>query len=353
MIVVVLIVYMLLVFPSISVSTDTESQNNVNSDLFKNISSLKIPKNKTIERCVKYYTEDQKTHLSESLMRGKKYFPIIIDEIKTRNLPRELAWIPVIESAFLIEARSNNYAAGIWQLMPFTARSFGLTVDKWVDERLDPWRSTKVAFDALEYFHKKLGCWLLAIAAYNTGEGRIFDAIEQTKSRNFWVLADMKKIPSQTRFYVPAVLAIDYIYRNSEKYSLQFEAINDQSWANITISEHYKIKDLSRCAQTDVETFRSWNPALRKCWTPKTDYGYNIRVPADIIPEFLMNFSHLESITLANLKAYEVKRGDTLYKIAKKFGLDIDLIKQINNMTNNLIYPHDILMIPAISFKSN
>ena len=178
-------------------------------------------------------TDDLKPYISrlvkrekknlESVLQSKRSFVLMIDQkLANRGMPQELRWIPYIESKYNEFSRSKSYA-GLWQLSDETARRFGLRVTDTHDERYDPERSTDAALDTLEYLYEKLDCWLLAMAAYNAGEGRIRDAILQTNTRDFYLLAESETIPEITRNYVFSILALQHIFTHHVNYGIQID----------------------------------------------------------------------------------------------------------------------------------
>ena len=146
-----------------------------------------------------------------ALRRAGPYLPMIREELRRRGLPAELAWLPLLESGFRVDARSPAGAVGLWQLMPETARRFGLRVDRLRDERLDPLRNTRAAADYLAFLAGRFQSWPIVLAAYNAGEGRIGGLLRASGAEDFWALAETGDLPEETRDFVPAVIALSII----------------------------------------------------------------------------------------------------------------------------------------------
>ncbi len=174
-----------------------------------------------VQRRINFYSERGKRDLLRRLDRGEVFIPMIQQKIIDRGLPAELAWIPLLESSY--HARANNLGVnvGLWQLAPSFARQFGLQVKSGRDERFDPEKSTDAALDALEYLYSRFGDWTLAMAAYNAGEFCIADAIERSKTRDFWAIAEKQLIPKTTHFFVSSILAIQHILENPSVFGLE------------------------------------------------------------------------------------------------------------------------------------
>ncbi|GEM_PF-4100594 len=167
-----------------------------------------------VEDFVRYFRGSGSNHYRASVNRLQSYLPMIDRVLREEGIPRELVWVGLVESGYNPQARSPRNALGIWQLIPETATAFGLTVAQ-RDERTDPEKSTRAAARYLKFLYGRFGDWTLTLAAYNAGEKRIQDAIDQTQSRDFWRLAASGVLPRETQAYVPAVLAAQFLGEGS------------------------------------------------------------------------------------------------------------------------------------------
>ncbi len=309
---------------------------------------LSVPMNAAISNKVKLYTHRRRRDFDESLIRGRKYLPAIQRELDKRGIPRELMWIPIIESGFKCDARSTSYAVGMWQLMPATARKFGLRIDDWVDERLDPERSTEAAMNALEYLYEKTGCWLLSLAAYNTGEGRVFRAMRDLETRDYWVIASHKRLPAQTRFYVAAVLAFEVIYHQQYEEPLNgaYNEWNSQ-FSVINLDHQADLKILADCAGISVDALRKINPALKWGWTPPDYPGYPLRIPQHCQDTFTENFQKIPRDKCLSWAFHKIVKGETLGSIASRYNSTVQQIMEVNHYSQTLIYAGKTLMVPV------
>ncbi|MBN1550013.1 transglycosylase SLT domain-containing protein [bacterium] len=306
---------------------------------------LHIPLNPVIQRRINTYLTKRRRDLISALEKGSLYIPMIEKQLEERSLPQELKWIPVVESGYNIHARSPRCAKGMWQLMPTTARKFGIRIDEWIDERVDPEKSTETALNILSYLYQKLDCWLLALAAYNAGEGKIFEAMERTGSRDFWKLYESKAIPPQTRYYVTAILALQHIDENADIYGIPRYA-NAYTVDVIPLDNQIDLEVVSRCAGTDINIISNLNPALKRRWTPPNYPGFQLKIPVPKKAECLKNLEKIPQKDYLRWETHEVIPGDTLSFIAAKYGSTIPEIMRSNGLTKTLIRAGWTLVVP-------
>ena len=178
---------------------------------------MKVPENSRIREQKQKYLKN-KSYLHDVTLRAEPYMYLIVEQIKKRKMPMELVLLPIVESAFDPHATSSANAAGLWQIVPSTGRNYGLKQNQWYDGRRDVVASTKAALDMMERLNKMFdGDWLLTVAAYNSGEGRVMQAVKANKAKgkptNFWALS----LPRETSIYVPKMLALGDLIKNSKK----------------------------------------------------------------------------------------------------------------------------------------
>jgi len=330
----------------ISVSDCPEETESGSSKL--NEVRLSVTMNDCIERHIRFYTGKRRRHLEMGYEKGSRFFPMVCKKLLERGMPQEILWIPIVESKYTIHARSRSNAVGIWQLIPATGKKFGLRIDEWTDERYDPELATDAALDALEYLHGKMKCWLLSFAAYNAGEGRVFKAIRELNSRDFWVLRKKKGLPPQTRFYVSAILAIDHISRNPKQY--EFKEISYDSYDSSTIVHLDRQSDLTilaDCAGMTPSQLKLLNPALKRGWTPPDYPGFPLRIPGSCRETFLAKYLSLPEKECIRWERHKIQYGETLARIARKYNSTVEQIMQSNHLTGTLIHTGKTLMIPV------
>jgi membrane-bound lytic murein transglycosylase D len=271
----------------------------------------------------------------------------IVTELEARGMPLELALLPVVESAFEPYAYSRARAAGMWQFIPGTGSRFGLKQNWWYDGRRDVVESTRAAFDYLQFLHDEFnGDWLLAIAAYNCGEMNVQRAVEYNvahhKPIDFWSL----KLPKETRAYVPKLLAMRRLVADPEAYGLGFSRIPNQPYfARVDTLGQIDLKVAADIAGITHEQLYELNPAFHRWATDPSGPNY-LLVPADVAELFKQNVAQLTPEQRLNATIYNVKKGDSVSSVAKKFGTSIEVVRQMNDLTGPLTIGTD-LRVPA------
>ena len=269
--------------------------------------------------------------------RSGRYRPYILAELEKAGLPAELSWLPLIESGFRTNALSRARALGLWQFIHSTGAKFGLRRDRHVDERLDPEKSTHAAIAYLRELHRIFGDWTTVLAAYNCGEGRVLRVIRKQKMNyldNFWDLYE--QLPRETARYVPRFLATLHIVRNPEKYGLDsVTRFSPLEYETVTVSTRVHLRDIAKVVGTPEKMLKTLNPELRYNIVPGK--GYSFKVPQGRA-ELLI--SKLDSIPVSSppkktrsFAYHRVKKGETLSKIARKYGASVKAIARANRIS--------------------
>jgi membrane-bound lytic murein transglycosylase D len=267
----------------------------------------------------------------------------IVGQLEERKMPAELALLPVIESAFEPYAYSRARASGLWQFISDTGRRFGLKQDWWYDGRRDPIEATRAALDYLEALHDEFdGDWLLAIAAYNCGELAVSRAIERNqrlgKPTDFWHL----KLPTETRGYVPELLAMRRLVANPARYGLEFSRIpNEPYFVAIQTGGQIDLKVVADIAGISVEDLYELNPAFHR-WATDPTGPYRLLVPtdaADGLQEAILQLTPEQRMRVAH---YTVRRGDTIASIARRYDVGPNVIRDLNDLAE-----HDVPVIDS------
>ena len=271
--------------------------------------------------------------IQAGLVRSGRYLPMIHQVFAEEGLPQDLAMIAFIESSFLPLARSNKMAHGIWQFMPRTGRQYGLRSNGLVDERRDFEKSTRAAARYLAYLNEIFGDWYLAMAAYNAGEGKILRAINRTGARDFWHLASTNAIRKQTKNYVPAFLASVLISKNPSHYG--FEVVPDPplEFDTVRLERSISLEDLSKASQFPLEDLQSLNPELLTAVTPQQPEGYDLRIPDGTLETLSLVVAAIPTTRPPEFKTHVAKKGDTLPKIARRYGVTISSLASANSLT--------------------
>lgn len=305
---------------------------------------MKIPDNYRVREQRNYYLKN-KSYLHDVTLRAEPYMYWIVRQIKQRDMPMELVLVPIVESAFNPHATSRAKAAGLWQIVPDTGRNYGLTQDKWYDARRDVAASTTAALNLLQRLNKMFnGDWLLTIAAYNSGEGRVMRAIKENqikgKPTDFWSLS----LPRETTLYVPKVLALSDVIRNSDKYGITLPKSNNQrALAQVDVGQQITLSQAAELAGMSLTSIKAYNPGYKRGVTSPNGPHY-IMLPKAKVDQFkhsLANKTVLSNIRqevannnrrLSKQSQYKVRSGDTLSAIAKRFNVSTRELQRMNNL---------------------
>lgn len=289
----------------------------------------------------------RQSYLDRVAERGERYLHFIVEQIEARNIPGELALLPIVESAFDPFAYSHGRASGVWQFVPATGRMFGLQQDIWHDGRRDIRRSTEGALNYLEALHREFnGDWLLALAAYNSGPGTVRRAIRinknQGKDTDFWSLS----LPRETRDYVPKLIALAKLIGNPEEYGVSLLPLPDQPYfAAVDTGGQIDLALVAELADSSIDEIYKLNPSFNR-WATNPNGPHQVLVPYDKQALINARLAELSPSQRLKWKEYVVKSGDTLNGIAQRHSITLDQIRVSNNLSNNTIFPNQRLLIP-------
>lgn len=295
--------------------------------------SKQVIDNPKVRHYLKHYSSTAKNQFETVLARTGKFMPMISRVLIEEGLPEELAYLAVVESELLVDARSQVGAVGLWQFIPATARQYGLRIDQWVDERRDPIKSTRAAAAYLKELHSYYGRWFLVTAAYNAGPGIINKALQSSRAKDFWGIKGKNQLREETRNFVPKFIATALIATDPKKYG--FTNISYQEpleFEEVEAEGLLKIDALAEMAETDAETIKDLNPALLRNLTPPGEKGYSVRVPVGKSAVFAKANSELKGKTSTTMLTHQVKRGETLVSIARYYGLAVKNLMQFNGL---------------------
>ncbi len=296
--------------------------------------SFPLVYNEFVEQWVRYFTGRGKGFFSRWLARSTRYIPIARSILKEQGMPEDLIYLAMIESGFNPIARSRAAAVGPWQFIKGTGQRYDLTVDYWIDERKDIRKSTLAAAKYLKELHQIFGSWYLAAAAYNAGEGKVLFAIRRDKSRNFWELARQKKnFRAETRNYVPKIIAAALVAKNPEKFGFTNIAYEEPiSWENMQVPSGVDLRSVADLTSSELEILRILNSELRRDITPPGSAGYELKVPIGKKELLTANLNKLKAKKISNIIAHEVKRGENLGAIARRYGANVQSIMELNQI---------------------
>ncbi|HEU4438710.1 MAG TPA: transglycosylase SLT domain-containing protein [Methylomirabilota bacterium] len=287
------------------------------------------------------------------LGRAGRYLPMILEVFRQKGLPDELAFTAMIESGFNPTAVSHAGAKGLWQFMAPTARLYGLRVDRWLDERLDPEKSTVAAANYLRDLYNQYGSWDLAQAAYNAGDLRVQQAIQSTGSRDFWRLHRSPLLLEETKNFVPAIHAATLIGRDPERYGFTVVPEEPLRYEQVTVPRGSRLVRLAALSGVKLQDFESLNPELQQKQTPP-DSTWELKVPlgtADaVLAAVSMDAAPRKLAPAPREGVHVVKSGETLWRIAHQYGVSTGLLAKWNGLEKpDRIFPGERLRVAAAS----
>jgi membrane-bound lytic murein transglycosylase D len=290
--------------------------------------------NDHVEREIQLFQTTERDFFMESYKRSGIYRGEIVKALKEAGLPEELSWLPLIESGFKVRALSRSRALGLWQFIPSTGYKFGLKRNTWIDERLDPEKSTEAAIAYLNELHQMFGDWATVLAAYNCGEGSVARVIRAQKNDyldNFWDFYE--RLPRETARYYPRFLAVLAIIRDPAQYGFTLEEPDQPiSHETVTIERPIHLRTVADTLEVDLEDLTVLNPELRRNATP--DGPYALRVPpgkGDILMAALDRLPKW-SPPKVEYVVHRVRRGETLSLIALRYRTSAQRIIEANNL---------------------
>jgi len=321
-----------------------------NNDVWQRIRgqlTFDIPQNNRVVVQRNWYAKHS-SYLTRVAKRAEPFLYYIVEELEKNNVPVELALLPVVESAFDPFAYSHGRASGMWQFVPATGTRFGMKQNWWYDGRRDIIASTSGAIKYMKYLHKFFdGDWLLALAAYNSGEGRVQRAVRKNKSlgkkTDFWSL----DLPKETRAYVPKLLALADIVKRPEKFDLKlYEISNEEVIAQVDIKSQLDLAKAANLADLSLPELQRLNPGFNR-WSTDPDGPHRLLLPIHKIAHFEQGLAKLNKEDRLAWQRYKIKSGDNLGHIAKKFHTRVELIRQVNGIKGNQIRAGKHLLIPV------
>jgi membrane-bound lytic murein transglycosylase D len=318
--------------------------------------SLDIPSNSYIDYWISHYTKPDKIDwIVRSLQRGSVYRRFIVAKIKESELPRELLYLPVVESAYFPYAMSRSGAVGLWQFMKNSIGPYNISINSWVDERRDFWKATEAALHKLKLNYSRLHNWPSSIAAYNCGLTRMRRIVEENGTNDYWELLEMGVLPRETAFFIPKLFAISYICSHRIQYGLPISWDRGTSWERIQLDQVVDLRILARKTGIPLPLLEQGNTELNYSITPPLSEGYFLKIPAiytEIITEALK-----EKEKFVDYHMYTIQSGDTLSELGDYYGISTDLLLRYNpgvkatrlRIGSTLIVPlvKDIPMFPG------
>jgi membrane-bound lytic murein transglycosylase D len=311
----------------------------------------------SVQGHIRYFNTAIRGKFEQWLLRLSRYRPLVEPIFTEFNLPSDLVFLSLVESGFNPYAYSRAKATGPWQFMKGTAKVYGLRVDQYVDERRDPIKSTIAAARYLRDLYDLFGTWPLAMAAYNAGEGKVMRALQKAQAESFSDIARTKLIRRETREYVPRFMAATIIAKNPDRYGFPQDAVSPHQFEEVVVSRPLHFAAVANATGISYQELRLLNPELRRDATPPDDHTYHLKVPIgtktkveallDKIPtwKFPPLPAKSQRVRQDATRWYKVRVGDSLEKVARRFGLSVKALKARNNLSGPVIRPGDFLII--------
>ena len=319
--------------------------------------ALDFQYNDRVERWLHYWLTGGRDQMERYLERSGRYIDRVREIVREEGLPEDLAFLPVIESGYSPMAYSHMHAAGTWQFIQSTAKIYNLSVDPIVDERRDVEKATRAACQYLKKLHDEFGSWDLALAAYNCGENNVERAIARSGARDFWKLS----LPSETEDYVPKFYAAMMVAKDPDYYGFRVQMEPPEKYETVYLPKPVDLQNLAQQTGVCYQDLKTCNPELLGRFTHPKSTNYPLRVPAEVHQEFMARFAALSEdakyltpeqvakslapVKHASLKGkkgkvrggvkgvtHVVKKGETLYAIAQKYGTTVDNLCKWNGL---------------------
>jgi membrane-bound lytic murein transglycosylase D len=361
---------------TINTSADADSFNDVipyfsDSVYIKRLQSLPslidMTYNDKVKAFIELYVNKKRKNVKVMLGLSQYYFPIFEEILDKQGVPQELKYLTIIESALNPRAVSSVGASGLWQFMYTTGKIYDLQVNSLVDERRDPIKASYAAAKYLKDLYGIYKDWTLALAAYNCGPGNVNKAIKRSGKTNFWEIYDY--LPAETRSYVPAFIAANYMMNYYKEHNLFPQKIDFPTLTDtVMVDADMNFKDISEALNVPMQQLRDMNPQYKNDIIPGNSEAYSLKLPINLVTTFIgmedtiaartkesmikytevapshnyLQISPSDDIIRIN---YKVKKGDTFFKLANKFNVDVDALKEWNRMRNKKIKQGQKLII--------
>jgi membrane-bound lytic murein transglycosylase D len=302
----------------------------------KNYTIPMVPDNPLVRKFIAVYTGKYRSSFQNALDKMGLYEDMIKEEIRKMNLPRELIYLPLVESEYKNTARSNAGAVGLWQFVAGTGRKYGLNVNYWVDERRDPVKSTRAALQHLKDLYDWFQDWHLALAAYNRGAQGVGMDLMNTRSTEFLTASERKGFPRETDNYVPKMMAFVLIADNAESYGFRTNThLKPPAAEEVVLEKPLDLGIAAKCAGVSKREIEELNPAVSLWCTPKDQKDFVFKIPAGKKGTFLEALGRVKEWNPSpELIRYRVTRGDYLGRIASKFDTTVQDIMEQNKIRN-------------------
>ena len=286
--------------------------------------------NDKVENCIVYFQTIARDFFQAALTRSGRYTPLMMKILEEERVPRDLVYLPLIESGFRTNAYSWASAVGPWQFISSTGRRFGMERDWWFDERRDYEKSTRAAARYLKYLYERYGDWYLALAAYNAGEGKVDQVVKRDGTTDFWHMSHLRR---ETRDYVPLFLSSMIIAKNPEKYGFVPFYDDPLEYDVVTVDKPLDLYEVAGALGTTYDYLKTLNPELLRKVTHPHKESYALRIPANQKEKFWASYDQFASARSATLVHHTIGKGETMSVIAKQYNISTQALADANNLS--------------------
>jgi membrane-bound lytic murein transglycosylase D len=336
-------------------------------------SLIRLDYNSDVKAFIDLFVYRRRELLSKMQGASQIYFPLFEEVLDRKKLPDELKYLAIVESALNPKAVSRAGATGLWQLMFSTAKMLGCDANSCIDERRDPIKSTEAATEYLKQLYKMYGDWQLALAAYNSGPGNVNKAIARAGVKNFWAIRPY--LPAETRSYVPTFIAVTYAMKYAKDYKILVTEPKRELYQvdTVLITQKVTLGHIASTLGMSLEELEFLNPAIKSGFFPATNAGYPLNLPINYFVKFeskrdvILNdptitaqeqvadfYANPEFIKVENNIVHKVRSGETISKIASRYGVSTSSIKQWNKLkSTNLQKGQNLKIKTVVSVRNN
>ncbi len=333
----------------ISMAIDTLSISPRDSIILKQLDceegvpyNVPIVHNRRVQNALYAVVKKRHRTLGRILKRANYYLPVMQEIFAKHDMPTDLCYLPILESAFNPKAYSYAHASGIWQFIPSTGRIYGLRKNYWVDERRDPLKSTSAAIAYLKKLYNDFDDWYLALAAYNCGERNVARAIRKAGTNDYWQL----RLPRQTMNYVPLYISYQIIAKNPQCFGFEADTADTFDFDTVQISDCIDLNKIAQELSISYSELKKMNPHIWRWCTPPDMKSVTLYIPKGSAQRFKDFYASLSDKDKVKWYRYRIKSGDNLLSIARRYRISVGAIKSINKLRNNFIIAGRHLYIP-------
>ena len=313
--------------------------------------TLPVVFNERVMQEIFYMSGGARSFTEGSLNRKTAYDSLVYSKLDEMNMPKDLIYLALVESGFKLKAYSRAKASGMWQFIPETGKRYGLTVDYWVDMRRNPEMATTAALKYLSRLYSEFNDWLLAMAAYNCGEGRVRRLVKEKMADSTWDTTQVVtywdlELPKETMRYVPRILAAMVIGHYPEHYDMKINRQYRPDFDTVTVFDSFPLEEVAKILKVPEDTLRSLNMELVKWCTPPNRDSYLLRLPVGTRSAFVDGYDKMEKNNFSSWHHHKVKRGESLGVISRQYGISVKELQQANDMKGTRIRAGQTLLIP-------